>query len=1157
MRRIAACSAVLVASVIMLACSSLAHAEAPWWHAQASFLPSALIPGGKGQMVVTVGNFGDASAIGITAPVTITDSLPAGVTATGITEIKAGMIGNRGELTCDEAFPATSVSCTWSGRDEPGSPLFEALQPYEPLVITLGVEFSKASASEENEVRVSGGEGFACKETDAGFGKFTGPTCGPPEERESGGNFVTEPTGQAVPPISRRQVVPVSSAEPPFGAEGYTISAEAEGGAADTQAGSHPYQLTTSFALNQGAAYDKPIALVKDLHFDLPAGLIGDPTAIPQCSEVEFSTIVTGGYSANLCPNESAVGVALVTIVLHGNETPSTLTVPVFNLTPQRGEPARFGFEFFHATVTIDTEVRSGGDYGVVLNVENISQLAALVSSQVTVWGTPGLQSHDKSRGWSCQDGGEINLFSGGQLGPCVGTNDAEPPPFLRMPTSCSGPLVNTVTGDSWPLGEPKQALPLLGAKEASLPGMDGCASVPFAPEISFEPDVHAASSPTGATVKVRVPQEASLNPDGQAPADIKDTEVALPEGVTLNPAAANGLEACSEGLAGFTGFEELNKPFEPGVQTPIFTAKLPEPLQPGVNFCPAASKVGTVTIKTPPLANPLQGAVYLADQTENPFGSFVAMYIVVEDPVSGVQARLAGEVALEEQRAGQVVAKFQNTPQVPLEELEMQLFEGELVTPAHCGTYTTSALFTPWSRPGVPVSASSGFQITSGPSGGACPGQLPFAPSLTSGTTDTEAAAFSQLTTTISREDGNQALSTVTLHLPPGLAGSLADVKLCPEAQASAGTCGPESLVGHTTVIVGVGKDPYAVTGGQVFLTGEYERAPFGLSITSPAKAGPFDLAAGSPCDCVVVRAKVQVDPHTAAVTVTSGSIPHSLQGIPLQIRQVNATLDRTDFTFNPSNCDPLSIPWEITGTEGALVTQAAPFQVVNCAKLNFAPKLMASTAAHTSKALGASLTTKVTYPSALPGTQVNIARVKVDLPKQLPSELKTLQKACLAAVFEANPANCPAQSIVGHAVVHTPVLPVPLTGSAYLVSHGGEAFPSLTMVLQGYGITIDLVGSTHIRKGITSTTFQTVPDVPFSSFELTLPQSKFPALAANLPVKAKGSFCGQKMDMLVAFVAQDGAEFHQAAPIGVTGCPVHKKARAKRGSIVHRKRR
>jgi hypothetical protein len=282
-----------------------------------------------------------------------------------------------------------------------------------------------------------------------------------------------------------------------------------------------------------------------------------------------------------------------------------------------------------------------------------------------------------------------------------------------------------------------------------------------------------------------------------------------------------------------------------------------------------------------------------------------------------------------------------------------------------------------------------------------------------------------------------------------------------------------------------------------------------------------------------------------TAALTVTSDNtgpykIPTILDGIPLQIKHVNVTINRPGFTFNPTNCTPMSIGGSLSSTEGATSVLSVPLQVTNCAVLGFKPGFSVSTSGKTSKANGASLHVKLTYPKAPFGSQANISRVKVDLPKQLPSRLTTLQKACTAKQFETNPSGCPAASFIGHAKAITPLLPVPLEGPAIFVSHGGEAFPSLIMVLQGYGVTIDLVGSTFISKaGVTSSTFKTVPDQPIGSFELTLPQGKYSALAAN------GNLCKTKLAMPTEFVAQNGLTIHQTTKITTTGCPKAKKAK------------
>ncbi|HEY2142121.1 MAG TPA: hypothetical protein VGG98_08675 [Solirubrobacteraceae bacterium] len=1001
---------------------------------------------------------------------------------------------------------SVSVSCTLTQKVlegfEGSLPGAKELKPFESFEIKMKVKNTGPVAT-RNSVEVSGGGGRVAR--------------------------VKRP-------------VSVSALAPVFGTEEFSMVPEEEGGEPDVQAGSHPFQFTTSFALNQNALSHSPPALPRNFSFQLPAGLVGNATAGAQCTDQQFEAIVSGG-TGNRCPQDTAVGV--VSVNVESLLEPLEFAVPLYNLTPEVGEPARFGFEFAHAPVTLDTSVRTGSDYGVTATVSNTTEIVNFISTKVTIWGVPGDSRHDSARGWGCLRGG---LLAPG-LFPCERTSAVQPPPFLTMPTSCKLPFTASVEGVSWPNVANPSGAPLASAEHGTYTlndeferplSVSGCNDLSFSPSIAVQPDVQSASTPTGVSVQVKVPQEVAQNPLGLSSSSVRDIVVRFPEGVTVNPAAADGLEACSEAEVGFTGFHEFNPAGEPGLATALFTPTVPSP------FCPDASKIGTVKIKVPLISHPIEGALYLATQDANPFKSLIASYIVAEDPFSGILLKLPGEVSLDPN--GRVTATFKNNPQAPLEEAEIHLFGGSrapFTTPSRCrentpeypGLYTTDATFTPWSGT-EPAHSSSSFEIKSGPGGGPCPGPaLPFAPSLDAGVTNINAAAFSTLNTTISRPDGNQDIQTVQLHMPPGLSGILAGVPLCPEAQANAGTCAQQSLIGHTIVSVGLGNEPFSVTGGEVFLTEGYKGAQFGLSIVNPAKAGPFDLGK------VIVRASIQVDPTTAELTIATGQIPHILKGIPLQIKHVNVTIDRPGFTFNPTNCSKLAVTGVIGSAEGASSPVGVPFQVTNCAALKFAPKFNVSTSGKTSRANGASLTAKLSYPKAPHGTQANITRVKVDLPKQLPSRLTTLQKACTNAQFAANPAGCPAASKIGMATVTTPLLPVPLSGPAIFVSHGGEAFPSLTMVLQGYGVTVDLVGTTFIsKKGITSTTFKTVPDVPFNMFQLTLPQGKFSALAAN------GNLCKSKLVMPTEFLAQNGAVIHQTTKISVTGCAKHKVKRAKR---------
>jgi hypothetical protein len=1208
MKRAGLC--VAAALVLLALGASSASAAEPWWQLSSSSAPAHLQPGACegfnepqalpqcGQVVVRAENLGDLSLSGSSTPVTISDVLPAGVRAVGIarTQTSFAQANEHGSLACSPAspatvFPAAGVTCTWGEAF--------ALPPYEVLEVAIYVEVEPGASSGENEVAVSGGEGYACEKQEGGV--FTTSLC-------AGATYSVPSTGSYEAHLTAREVAPASLKRPvmiggptSFGVEEYTFTNENEGGAADTQAGSHPFQQTTNIALDQGTPVEgaqpsnytaKPPALAKDLHFQWPAGLIGNATVLPQCTEVQFSTEVNGGV--NLCEADTAVGVASVTIVPEHDPAGGLRTeeVPVFNLVPSRGEPARFGFEVQKATVIIDPSVRTGSDYGITVNVENIDQVVAFVASRVTVWGVPGDPSHDNERGWGCMEGGAFVRES--SVASCTPEDERNPPAFLSLPTSCTGPLHTSVEADSWQ--EPGDVLTY--GPSVAMPALDGCDRLPFGASMEVAPDVQEASTPTGLMVKVHVPQEASVAGEGLAGSDVKDTTVTLPEGVAVNPANANGLQACTGDPGdqpgtpgneiGFTGSEELDKSTEPGVQTPQFTAYLPGSpgakvaveaheipesegtLVPGVNFCPDASKIANATIDVPVIAHPLKGAVYLASPQnfsvltgappENPFESLIAMYLVAEDPVSGVLIKLPGKVSLSP--SGQLTTSFEDTPQAPFENLELEFFGGErapLATPVLCRRpgeegYQTLASFTPWSG-NAAIPASTEFDITSGPNGGPCPNaagdqspsSLPFSPSLASGTTNNNAGSFAPLTTTLSRPDGDQNIQSVVLRYPPGVSGMITGVPLCAEAQANAGDCSESSLVGETTVSVGLGGDPFTVTGGKVYLTEPYEGAPFGLSIVTPAKAGPFDLQEGRP---VVVRAKIEINPVTAAMTVTAGPIPTIIEGIPLQIQHVNVTITRPSFTFNPTNCDPMSITGSLASAEGASSPLSVPFQATNCTALKFQPKLTVTTAGHATKKDGASLTFKISYPKGAMGTDAWFKAAKFDIPKQLPARLTTIQQACIAATFETNPADCPKHSKIGEAVVHTQVLPVPLKGPVYFVSYGKAKFPDAIILLSGDNVNVRLTGETFIngKTGVTSATFPANPDVPFESIEVTLPTGEYSEFGANLPNKDHDDFCGQTLKMPTAFQAQNGLEIHQQTPVTITGCPKPKKTKAKK---------
>ncbi|MFZ1156052.1 MAG: hypothetical protein WAN93_14235 [Solirubrobacteraceae bacterium] len=872
----------------------------------------------------------------------------------------------------------------------------------------------------------------------------------------------------------------------------------------DLLAGSHPYALTTTFKLNTTTNSEGRLVPqggdLKDLVAELPPGLTVNPLAIPRCGAGEFAT-VNSSTDEDGCPNASSIGVVAVE-----NLAPTTLTerkvsiYPLYDLTPPIGSAALFGFMVGNRAVYLTPSVRTGGDYGLTVAMTGMPQDVHVFGSTVTFWGVPAESGHDTERGDCVQS-----------LGTCPA--GLPPRPFLTLPTQCITPPTVSLRADSWQ--EPGQfsALasdPITGGKLA----LTACEALDFSPSFHAQVESTATDAPTGLKVSLHLPQsEEAL---GLAEAELEEGVVTLPPGMTLNLSRVGTLLGCP--LEGPEGIDLSSS--EPA-------------------HCPEASKIGSVRIKAPFLPEELQGSVYVAQQGNlpgngtNPFKSLIAIYIFAE--ASGVVVKLPGEVSANP-GTGQLtmhigpdpVTGEAFAPQLPFEDIELEFSggsEGDLVTPTTCGSYATSAALAPWSG-AAPAALADELSITQGCTNG-------FNPSLSADTVDKQAGGFSTFTTTLARRDGEQEIKGMSLTTPSGLQGTLKGVTLCPEPQASLGTCGAQSLIGEATSSVGAGPDPFAIKGGKVYLTGPHGGGPFGLSLVVPAVAGPFNLGPeGHP---LVIRAAIQVDPITAQNTIVTDaagpySIPSILEGFVPQIKSVNITINRPDFIFNPTTCAAQSITGVITSAQGQTANVSTPFQATNCASLPFSPKLRASTVGRPSRTNGIGFNVKIVQGVA---GEANAQSVKVDLPKQLPSRLTTLQKACRASVFQSNPASCPAGSIVGTAIAVTPILPVPMAGPAYFVSHGGAKFPELVIVLQGYGVTIDLYGETFISKaGITSSTFSRIPDAPVSSFELHLPAGKDSALTAH------NNLCTSDLRTPTLIVAQNGAVVKEDPKIAVSGC-------------------
>jgi hypothetical protein len=1159
--------AALAAAIVLLAASLIGPSAAfsaepppaPHWRLESRPAPTNLPlekggVAGEGEITVSAVNLGDADINGAGGDgVTITDTLPAGVTATHIEKRLSEALGEEQNVgsevgrefqekstaySCSEESEKTVVKCTFVGK----------LAPYEELKVRIDVAVNIETPSEpDNQVTVEGG----------GAG--------------------------SPPPLNRP--LKVNGDPTKFGVEAYELTPETQAFEPDTEAGSHPFQLTTTFDLNQvyepefetiGPPRPEPEApaLQKELKFRLPAGLIGNVNAVPQCTDANFGE--QGPDGTNGCTRETAIGVASVSFNSPSDPAKvNTWLTPVFNLEPASGEPARFGFDVDHVPVTLDTSLRTGEDYGVTISVRDISENIQILGTRVTFWGIAGDKLHDQSRGWTCLNGGEA-LFRAHE--PCDPNYQAPSgtPPFLTLPTECES-LSAPVQGEAW-----APNTPLTGPGEETRPegedpripnenpvAVSGCGELEFHPSLEVNAETEDASTPTGLLVKVTVPQAKALEAsyEGRAEADVSSTRLELPPGIQANPGAANGLNGlttCDVEQAGFLGnvnpttgapehsskelMQQMGSQLGGELGTQGFTAVAAS--------CPEAAKIGSVEIRSPDLKEALEGAVYLAYQDTNPFGSPLALYLIAEERTSKTLVKLAGEVTIN-QETGQLISTFANTPQAPFESLTLHLWSGarsSQATPAQCGDYPAEAKFTSASLAGVEEVSKSTIAITSGPNGSPCPGAtLPFTPSVQAGPTDTQAAADTPFTLNIGRPDGDQAIESVTMKLPPGAAALLAQVKPCTQAEAEAVNpaaetsespvyaCPESSEVGNTVSVSGLGGAPVALE-GKLFLTGpltangQHGSGPFGLLAETRAKAGPFNLG------YVKVFSTINVNPETAAATIASGRIPEMLKGVPVQLKALSVTVERPEgkpFEFNPTNCgEELKIEGALTAYEGGSTPISANYPLTGCSSLPFGPKLTASVGGKGSKADGTSFSVKIESEGL---GQANIHKVDLTIPEALPSRLTTIQKACPEATFNANPASCDEGSVIGEGIVHTPVFANPLHGPAYLVSHGGAAFPDVEFVLQGEGITLILDGKTDIKNGITYSKFETAPDAPFTTFETILPAGPHSALTTDVPESEDFSLCKQassRLEMPTTIVAQSGKPIEQTTQIALTGC-------------------
>jgi hypothetical protein len=878
---------------------------------------------------------------------------------------------------------------------------------------------------------------------------------------------------------------------------------EFTGSTASNVAGAHSdatasfsFQTTFDAGLGRITAGGTP----RDVTIKLPPGLVGLAQNVPQCPVTMFTSINLSGDPG--CPSDTQIGAGVVDVNLDPRPGSVGLALPaqVYNLATSPNQAVMVGIQT-DAGANLGQELVSAtahaaDGYAVTLSAPETPRplSALLLGAGLKLWAVPSDPSHDSER--ACTQ--DKQVIPGGEPAHCPST--APRLPFIENPTDCSTAPVTTFSVNTYE--EPE----VFTTSIFAAPNPTNCATVPFAPVLSVTPDSTQVGAPTGFGADLSIPQ--NNDPYGQGSSELKDTVVTLPAGLVISPsAAANGLEGCSDAQ------------FGAGSDAPA--------------TCPAASQIGTVEVLTPLLSGPLTGRLYLGVPLNNDPTSGEMFRIFVEFKGFGQDVKLVSGVVADPV-TGQLTGRFLDLPELPFNDVRLHFNGGQnavLVNPSSCGPNTTTSVFTPYSG-NPPATNSSTFQTSYDGNGGSCPGSLPFAPAASVSSASDQAGALSPLTVSFSRGDGDQPLGQLTAQLPPGLLGNVSAVPVCDVANAAAGTCPAASRVGVVSATAGPGSNPLTVS-GTAYLAYGSNGYPFALSVVVPAVAGPYNLGN------VVVLVNIRVN-NDGSLTAVTNELPSIIDGVPLDVRAVSLTFDRPGFTFNPTNCAAMSLTGQASSLGGTTAAIAAPFQVSGCGSLVFRPSFTVATQGATSRAKGASLVVRYTQRPGEAATH----SLRVELPKQLPARLTTLQQACPESVFFANPASCDPGSVVGMAVARTPVLDSALSGPAYFVSHGGAKFPELIIVLQGEGVTIELAGETFIdpKKGVTSSTFPAIPDVPISGFQLTLPEGPHSALAAN------GVLCKSKLLMPTSIVGQNGVQVKQSTRVAVTGCAKAKAAKKKK---------
>ena len=867
----------------------------------------------------------------------------------------------------------------------------------------------------------------------------------------------------------------------------------------NSNAGAHP-DLSTSFMLENPGSPEA----VKNVIFNAPEGVFGNPYAITLCTSSDFAL--------DRCPSNSQAG--LVTVYANYKSNPHYLlgTAPLFDIEPVGTETALLAFivPVLNIPINIPVAVRTGGDYGLRFTVQDISQVTPLSGATLTVWGFPALAKHNVERFPKGAPGEPSNCLELDGTG-CIGNpvpSSIPAHPLTDNPTVCTGESLGT-TLEVQTYQDPSD----LSKALSNYPETTGCELEVFNPVLYASPTTNETDAPSGLNIELSAPQFLGF---AASPSEIRKAVVTLPEGFTINPDAADGQTKCTEEEANFGSEGPAN--------------------------CPDNAKIGTFQIETQALPGPLTGSVYIGEP--NP-GDQYRLYEIASG--FGINAKLVGSVK-PNPVTGRLTVYFENLPQVPFDDFQLHLFSsdrGLMSTPTQCSVYATKAEFYPWNSKLAEQDSTQVFSLETGPRGDPCPGPIrPFTPSLVAGTSNPEAGGFSSFTLHLSREDGDQFLGKLNFTMPPGLTANLRGISYCSEADIAAATntlgkveevapsCPATSQIGTSNVAAGPGSHPFHAT-GRIYLAGPFKGAPLSLVAITPAIAGPYDYGT------VVVRVAIRIDPLDGHVIADSETVPEIIGGIPIRMRSIQVNIDRKNFMINPTNCSPFSVTSQGIGDQGETADFSSYFQAVNCFSLPFAPRMtVAQLGGHKN-------TVRAGDPSlrfdlyAREGDS-NLKSITVTLPKAFEIDQRHLGNLCSKSQLESE--QCAGRQPIGYVKDETPLLENPLEGPAYAVSGFGSrknVLPHIVFILNGQ-VTVMPQGESHtLPDGRLQTLVPVIPDVPIGHFRLTL------LGGSKGYISNTTNLCASHPKVAVSFAGQGGKVVNQQAKVGLA-CKSGKRSKA-----------